>query len=968
MKNENLPEIEPGQHEKLCAYVFGELQGAERAAFEAELLRFPSLRRAKEQLEATVGLVKRAVPDEGLSADVRRELLASARRGRFRLVPGRRMLQLVAAGVVLAGGVLLLRQGGAGHERSPEIRDGARVARVEAPTKLAERELASDARLAKQILPAPAERSAGLEEGLVRFEEAGEPAAARAEPGGDALQLALPTGPTEPTAGQPSAQSEWSLWHEFNAEVVREVGVQELASASTSAPSSPPATALSVGFAGGAGRNENGRLGAREGLVESVNVPLSVGARLTGAYRGPGDARPPSLAVTELERAAASSVRTPEPLRGLGYADALDALGYAGAKAGADEPSTEMRAKLQDLREPARDDDATAVKDLLGRTRPDTAQAPAVAVASREQVAAEVEGILGTCRVGAGESPSAMYFRYFGEAPFVAAREERVSTFAADVDTASYALARAYLNQGQLPPREAVRTEEFVNYFKADQPPPTDGKPFALGLELAPSLFGGDARAEMLRVSVRGKDVADFERQPLALTFVIDNSGSMEQGGRLELVKRALALLLRQLYASDSVAIVKFSNSAAVVTPMIQATRRGELEGLIAGLPIEGGTNVEAGLRLGYEQALQSLQRRGVNRVILCSDGVGNLGETSAKGLLALVEDARKQGIYLNTVGVGMGNLNDAFLEELADKGDGVCNYVDSDAEAKRVFVDGLASALQPIARDVKIQVEFDPARVESWRLLGYENRALRTQDFRNDVIDAGEVNAGHQVSALYELVRRPGSAGPLATARLRYKPPFAIDAGKEGSAARAETEQALELERSIADAHVLPGFAAASNGFQRAALAAQFAEVLRRSVHARADSFATLLSEARRLERGLGDADFTEFVALLERANPLLDARLKEETPKVKGLLDRLASLRFEQARRGRERELAREAGEPTPSEEGRHEVERLEAEASVEIQRLESELRTEIYRARGIEPPALETLEQLRQIGYAK
>jgi Ca-activated chloride channel family protein len=573
-----------------------------------------------------------------------------------------------------------------------------------------------------------------------------------------------------------------------------------------------------------------------------------------------------------------------------------------------------------------------------------------------EQATAIADELLSIARLQPGESPRDMFFRYFGDGPFVLTSEEKTSTFAVDVDTASYALMRAYLNQGQLPPRESVRTEEFVNYFKADQPPPPHsqgGDPFAIGLELAPSLFASDPRTEILRVTVRGRDVADFQRQPAALTFVIDNSGSMEEGGRLELVKRALSLLLRELYAADSVAVVKFSNEASVVTELLPASRRGELESLIQALPIEGGTNAEAGLRLGYELAARNLARNAVNRVILCSDGVGNIGETHAKALLELVKESRAKGIYLNTVGVGMGNLNDAFLEELADRGDGVCNYVDSDAEAKRVFVDGLAQAIQPIARDVKIQVELDPAQVESWRLLGYENRALRNVDFKDDKIDAGEVNAGHQVTALYELVRNP-RPGTVATVRVRYKPPFAIDRGDEGSRAKAEAEQALELERSIDGASVRPGFAAASGGFQRSVLVAQLAEVLRQSVHARGDSFAQLIEEAKRLEGELGDPDFTEFVALLGRANPLLDERAKEETPRVEALLDRLARLHYEQGLEERRRELEAQAHPAEKDVEAleerlgalRDELAERDAERRAEIERLEQEVRELVQR----------------------
>jgi len=426
-------------------------------------------------------------------------------------------------------------------------------------------------------------------------------------------------------------------------------------------------------------------------------------------------------------------------------------------------------------------------------------------------------------------------------------------------------------------------------------------------------------------------------------------SGSMREGGRLELVKRSLSLLLRELYPSDAVGIVAFSNSSREVSPMVSAANRGALEGALLGLAIEGGTNVEAGLRHGYALAAAGLTQNAVNRVILCSDGVGNIGETQGDALLALVKEQRAQGIYLNTVGVGMGNLNDKVLEELADHGDGVCSYVDSDAEAKRVFVDGLARLVQPIARDVKIQVEFDPAQVESWRQLGYENRALAAEDFRKDEVDAGEVNAGHQVTALYELVRTPRDGGALATVRVRYKPPFAVDRGDAAARARAQAEQALEIERALHASAALPAFASASPGFRRSVLVAEFAEVLRRSVHARGDSYGTLLAEAQRLGREAGDPDVTEFVALLQAANPLLDGRAKEDTPRVQTLLDQLAELHYPRGLR----ERTHAAVEPA-------ELEREQAE----IARLEGEVRAEVFRANGVPPPS--AAEGLKGLGY--
>ena len=957
---ENLPEIEQEQHERLCAYVFGELQGDERARFERELMQSPALEVERARLEATIGLVKRAIPDEGLSHAVRREVVASARRSRFRFLGGRRMLSLAAAGALLLGGTLAvqyIRRGQAEERGSYSVLD-QKVASRSAPESV-------------RVMKAPAaERAADAKEAPLSAPAAPADAAVSATPLSPEVQAQLEAfgyggGASEPPATierysvpvqAPPSEPDANAMLVTGDDASKTESLAFLAStggtpvgAGNVGEGTPPAYASRrAGLAGPRGGQatkgpaSSGPSGPTSPGLASGSYSFSL--EPGGQHRGAGDTVPPGNAWLGGREAQEESVAHAHAIE-----DRLRALGYSG-----------------------RDDDEGEVL----RYRVESARQPLAQ--SREQVAAQVEQLLKATRPAPGESPRDMFFRYWGDAPFVLAREEHLSTFAVDVDTASYALARSYLNNGQLPPRASIRTEEFVNYFRADQAPPTDGKPFAIGLELAPSLFATDTRTEMLRVTVRAKDVADFERQPVALTFVIDNSGSMEQGGRLELVKRSLALLLRQLYASDTVAVVKFSNTSAVVTPPLPLARRGALEGLIQAIGIEGGTNVEAGLRLGYELAVQNLQRNTVNRVVLCSDGVGNIGETRAAELLALVKDARAKGLYLNTVGVGMGNHNDAFLEQLANQGDGVCNYVDSDAEAKRVFVDGLASALQPVARDVKIQVELDPAQVESWRLLGYENRALQNRQFRDDAIDAGEVNAGHQVSALYELVRQPGRSGPLATVRVRYKPPFAIDQGAEGTAARANAEVALEVERTIASVEARPSFAGASSGYQRAVLVAQLAEVLRDSVHARGDSLATLVQESRRLAGTRDDPDLAEFVALLAKANPLLDARSKSATPKVQGLLDELALAQFELARGGRLRQLETDAAASPEdlerrlgllkselAEDGTVDAERREFELRALIQRLEAEVGTELGLVHAVSPAELEALKRL---GYAE
>ena len=467
------------------------------------------------------------------------------------------------------------------------------------------------------------------------------------------------------------------------------------------------------------------------------------------------------------------------------------------------------------------------------------------------------------------ESPRDMFFRYWGDNPFELTALDRLSTFSADVDTASYALARRYLAEGHLPTKEQVRTEEFVNYFRGDVPPPSEGT-FRLQMELAPSLFGESSDTWMLRVALRGREVTKQERTPLALTFVIDVSGSMEEDGRLELVKHSLRMLATQLDANDTISIVKFSADAALVLPATSARHRDLIESALEPLAPEGGTNTEAGLRMGYAQAVAALTKGAQNRVVLLTDGVANIGITDPSALVALVEKSRREGVLLNTVGVGMDNHNDHLLEQLADKGDGVCNYVDDQREVRRALVDNFTGAFETIARDVKLQVEFDPRQVERYRLLGYENRAVADADFRDAKVDAGEVGAGHQVVALYELVRTGGGDGPLATARVRWKAPY-----KDGIADAESNAVEQELETRLGARDAVGGPAQASNGYRRSVLVAQFAEFLRRSVHARRDSLDTLLAESERLERDLRDDDFTQFVELVRRSREILLAEL---------------------------------------------------------------------------------------------
>ena len=467
------------------------------------------------------------------------------------------------------------------------------------------------------------------------------------------------------------------------------------------------------------------------------------------------------------------------------------------------------------------------------------------------------------------EAPRDMFFRFWGDNPFEYAAIDHLSTFSADVDTASYALARSYLTNGQLPGKAQIRTEEFVNYFKGDVAPPTSGT-FAIATELAPSLFGESSAHWMLRVALRGREVSKRERMPLCLTFVVDVSGSMQEEHRLELVKEALRLLVAQLDARDTIALVKFSADAALVLPPTSAKHRDLIESAIYPLQPDGGTNTEAGLRMGYAQAVAALTKDANNRVVLLTDGVANVGVTDPEVMAALVERQRSAGILLNTIGVGMDNHNDNLLEQLADKGDGLCNYVDDEKEVRRALVDNFTGAFEAIARDVKIQVDFDPAQVERYRLLGYENRAIADQDFRNDKIDAAEMGAGHQVVALYEIVRKAGVTElPFATVNVRWKSPYNRGVAEPSFDAEAVHEMKVDVRGSQAAG----GFLQTSAGYRRSVLVAQFAEFLRRSVHARRDSLDRLIDESKRLASAMNDADFNEFVALVERSRALVVA-----------------------------------------------------------------------------------------------
>jgi Ca-activated chloride channel family protein len=429
-----------------------------------------------------------------------------------------------------------------------------------------------------------------------------------------------------------------------------------------------------------------------------------------------------------------------------------------------------------------------------------------------------------------------MFFESKGTNPFVVTEEDPQATFGLDVDTASYTLTRNYLNRGILPPPQAVRVEEFVNAFPnnvAAGRVDDRGSAFAVRVDGAPNpLHPG---YHILRVAMKAKDIDPRERKPAHLTFVIDVSGSMAAENRLGLVKRSLALLVDRLDERDTIGVVVYGTNGRRILAPTSAGNRDRILDAIDRLRPEGSTNLQDGLDLGYEMAMESFDRRASNRVVLCTDGVANTGRTEADALLARIRSETKRGIDMMALGFGMGNYNDALLQRLADEGNGQYAYIDDLGEARAFFLRKLTSVLEVVARDAKAQVEFNPARVERYRLLGYEKRDVADRDFRNDSVDAGEINSGHSVTALFEVKLTGGPRhGKIGTARIRYQ--------------TGPRSEGREFSREIVDEAVARNFAQASPAFRTAFVAASFAEHLRQSYWVRGESLASVQALASEL------------------------------------------------------------------------------------------------------------------------
>ena len=425
------------------------------------------------------------------------------------------------------------------------------------------------------------------------------------------------------------------------------------------------------------------------------------------------------------------------------------------------------------------------------------------------------------------------------ENPFLSAADNPESTFSVDVDSASYANVRRFLDSGRLPPPNAVRIEELVNYFRYDYPQPDDEVPFSVNMETAQCPW--DTEHRLVRIGLKGREIDPEQRGPSNLVFLLDVSGSMRDENKLPLVQYAMNMLVDQLTEDDRVAIVTYAGDAGVALDSTSGEKRKKIRRAVDNLSAGGSTHGSAGIVMAYDQAMQHFVKNGTNRVILCTDGDLNVGVTSDDELVQLIGEQAKSGVFLTVLGFGTGNLKDSKMEKLADKGNGIYAYVDGRREARRVLVEQMAGSLVTIAKDVKIQIEFNPAEVKSYRLIGYENRIMAAEDFANDKKDAGEIGAGHTVTALYEIVpggsdsggelgrelkyqRKTGrelteaaTSGELLTLKLRYKEPE----GKES--------KLLELVQKDSDKR----FGQASADFRFASSVAAFGMLLRGSQHA---------------------------------------------------------------------------------------------------------------------------------------
>ncbi|HEY9598684.1 MAG TPA: VWA domain-containing protein [Cyanophyceae cyanobacterium] len=461
------------------------------------------------------------------------------------------------------------------------------------------------------------------------------------------------------------------------------------------------------------------------------------------------------------------------------------------------------------------------------------------------------------------------------ENSFLKASTNPLSTFSIDVDKASYSNVRRFINEGQLPPKDAVRIEELINYFPYEYPQPEGDRPFSITTEVSQAPWNPNHR--LVHIGLQGKKISTENLPPSNLVFLLDVSGSMEEPNKLPLLKSAFQLLVNELRDNDRVSIVVYAGAAGVVLPPTPGNQKDKILGAIDKLQAGGSTAGGEGIQLAYKLAKENFIKSGNNRVILATDGDFNVGMSSDSDLVKLIEQKREEGIFLTVLGVGEGNLQDAKMEKIADKGNGNYAYIDNILEAKKVLVKEMGGTLLTIAKDVKIQVAFNPNKVQAYRLIGYENRLLRNEDFKDDKKDAGELGAGHTVTALYEVISsgvqsdvkltdtsssnastsedKPiFGSDDLMQVRLRYKAP---NQNTSQLITSPLVDRGLKLDN-------------ASTNFKFSAAVAEFGMLLRESQYKGTASFDDVLKLANQSQGDDLDGYRAEFIRLVERSKSL--------------------------------------------------------------------------------------------------
>ncbi|MEI9953049.1 MAG: VWA domain-containing protein [Pseudomonadota bacterium] len=465
-------------------------------------------------------------------------------------------------------------------------------------------------------------------------------------------------------------------------------------------------------------------------------------------------------------------------------------------------------------------------------------------------------------------------YAHVAENAFLNVADQPLSTFSIDVDTASYSNARRFLNTGTLPPKDAIRIEEWLNYFNYDYPEPIAKEPFSVTSEVSACPWNSSHR--LVRLGLKSQQISQAETPARNLVFLLDVSGSMMPENKLPLLKRGLSLLAENLRPKDTISIVVYAGASGLALPATSGAQRARVLEALGRLEAGGSTNGGDGIRLAYATARQHFVKGGINRVLLATDGDFNVGTSSEGELQRLIEGERKSGVFLTVLGFGDGNVKDSTMEMLADKGNGNYAYIDSIAEARKVLVREAGSTLITIAKDVKLQVEFNPTQVQSYKLIGYENRLLAKEDFNDDKKDAGEIGAGHAVTALYEVVPKGEKAAPAKVAPLKYQSAPAVSAAAASDELltvnirykQPASDTSSKFSRVVIDTG-LP-LDKTSPDFRFSAAVAEAGLVLRGAP----DLSGASLEAARSLAQGALGSDVTgdrhEFISLLAKARAL--------------------------------------------------------------------------------------------------